>query len=119
MGIGLAIALWFVLVYGADVVYKTYEVPVEIAEIPADLAVTQMVPDNIAVTLSGQRKLFYLTGTADVRVILKPRQLKKGTTEITLLNSNFSIPEGLTYESAEPHEITVTIETKENGEGMK
>ena len=119
MGIGLAIALWFVLVYGADTVYKTYEVPVETVEMPADLVVTQMIPDNIAVTLSGQRKFFYLTGTGDVRVILKPRQLKKGTTEITLLSSNFSIPEGLTYESAEPHEITVTIETKENGEGMK
>lgn len=119
LGAGLAVALWFVLVYGAETIYKTFDVPVQTAEFSTGLVITQTDPKEIAVTLSGQRKLFYLTDKDEVKVILKPWQLQRGTTTITLLNSNFSTPEGLTYESAEPQVITVTVESSENAESRK
>jgi hypothetical protein len=112
LAVSLAIALWFVLVHEARTVYRTYTIPVQSAELLSGLVVTQISPEEIAVTLSGQRKSFYFLGGDDVKLILKPWQLKEGKTTVRLSSSDFSIPESFEYENAEPREVRVTIASK-------
>lgn len=109
LAVSLAVALWFVLVHEARTAYRTYEIPVQSAELSSGLAVTQIEPERVALTLSGPRKSFYFLNKDDVTLILKPWQLKKGKTTIRLSSSDFSIPEALEFEDVEPHEVTVTI----------
>ncbi|MEJ2245552.1 MAG: hypothetical protein P8Y80_05625, partial [Acidobacteriota bacterium] len=102
--------------YGADTIYQTYNIPVGVVEPPSELVVTQIEPEEITITLSGQRRFFFLSNEDDVKLILKPWQLKRGATPITLSSSNFTMPEGWTYESVEPRVITITLASKNQTE---
>ncbi len=112
LAVSLALALWFVLVHEARIVYRTYAIPVQSAELFSGLVVTQISPKEVSVTLSGQRKSFYFLDKDDVALILKPWQLKEGKTTVRLSDSDFTIPGGFEYENAEPREVTVTIASR-------
>jgi diadenylate cyclase len=117
LAVSLAMALWFVLVHEARIVYKAYNIPVHSSELLSDMEVTQIEPKEVEITLSGQRKSFYFLDEDDIKLILKPWQLKVGKSVITLSGSDFTIPEGLEYEDAVPREVAVTIASQINKAG--
>jgi diadenylate cyclase len=119
LAVSLALALWFVLVHEARTVYRTYNIPVQSADLFSDLVVTQIEPESVEVTLSGQRKSFYFLGENDIKLNLKLWQLKAGKSIVRLLGSDFTIPEGLEYEDAMPREVAVTIASQTNKAGEK
>jgi len=119
LAVSLAMALWFVLVHESHTVYRTFDVPVSSAELFTGLVVTQMEPEKVAVTLSGQRKSFYFLDEKDIRLNLKLWQLKAGRSMVRLSGSDFTIPEGLEYENAVPLDVEVTITSQNNKSGDK
>jgi hypothetical protein len=108
----LAISLWFVLVHEANTIYQTYRVPVEHPVLTSGLVVTGINPEEISVTLSGQRKSFYFLDADEMRVTIKPWQLKSGETTVAISSSDCVIPEGLVFENAEPRYVTVTVASR-------
>ncbi len=116
---GLALALWFVLVHESRTVYRAFDIRVRSAELFSGLMVTQIEPENVTVTLSGQRKSFYFLGENDIKLHLKLWQLKAGRSTVRLSGSDFTIPEGLEYEYAVPGDITVTIASQTQKAGDK
>lgn len=119
LAFSLALALWFVLVHEANTVYKTYTIPVQGPELLSGMLITGIDPKEVEVTLSGERKSFYFLNEDDVKLILKPWQLKIGKSVVRLSGSDFTIPGGLEYEDAVPREITVTMTSKTDKTGEK
>jgi uncharacterized protein (TIGR00159 family) len=119
LAFSLALALWFVLVHESRMVYRTYDISLRGAELFSGMMVTQIEPENVAVTLSGQRRSFYFLNEHDIKLNLKLWQLGTGKSTVRLSGSDFSIPEGLEYENASPRDVTVTIASQNRKTGDK
>ncbi len=111
LALGMALALWFVLIHEAEVVFRTFTVTVEFAQLPADVTITRMEPPEVDVALSGQRKDFYFFNSRDVKLQLQPWELKPGSRRITLSSSDVVLPEDLVVQNIDPREILVQVES--------
>ena len=111
----LSIGLWFVLVYGSKVVYKSYVVPVSIGELPAEWEITDMNPKEIEVELRGPRTAFYLNIQDRIKVYPNIK-IVAGQQRIRVYENNFTIPKGLTLDDHEPHYITIMLDMKKSAE---
>lgn len=114
----MTLALWFVLVYGAKLVYKTYTIPIDYSALPAGLTVENIDPQEIEVSFSGPRRAFYFFSTREVKIFLKLWKVKKGDHRFKISKSDLSFPQGMVLENLEPSVVSVNIdevpsETKE------
>ncbi len=112
LAVGLAMALWFVLVHESKFIYRTFTVTVEHAELPENLTLTALEPKEVEVTFSGQRKSFYFTNSAEIRLMLKPWAFEKGKKVISISNSDLSFPDNLVLEKLEPDQVVTIVEQK-------
>jgi diadenylate cyclase len=112
LAVGLAVALWFVLVHESNIIYRTFSVPVEHAELPPNLSLTRLDPKQVEVTFSGQRKSFYFINDSELELVLKPWRFEVGRNVINLSSSDLSFPESLVLEKVEPSHVIATVEEK-------
>jgi len=108
LALGMALALWFVLVHEAEIVYRTFTVPVQLPQLQAELTIVQLEPKEIEVTLSGQRKDFYFFGSGSIRLQLKPWEIRAGTSKLALSTSDFILPDNVALQNIDPREVSVT-----------
>jgi hypothetical protein len=110
IALSMALALWFVLVYGSKLVTKTYTLPVEYSVLPSTLKVAALSPTEVDVVFSGPRRAFYFFNRNSIMVYVKLWNLKAGTRKIKLSKADLSYPKNLVVESIEPPAIEVEIE---------
>ncbi len=108
IGLVIACVIWFVLVYGGRMVYKTFTVPVAYSSLSADLEVKQITPDKIYVTLEGQRKSFTFLNSNKIGVLVNPAA-SKGIQKIKIYQTNFEIPKEFNLEIFAPQEVEFNI----------
>jgi diadenylate cyclase len=112
----LSIGLWFVLVHGSKVVYKSYVVPVSVAVLPAEWEIPEMNPKELDVTLRGPRSAFYLSIRDRIKVYLNIK-MQTGTQRVRVYTNDFTIPKGLILDDYDPHYINITLDKKKPAEG--
>lgn len=105
----MTLALWFVLVYGSKLVYKTYTIPIEYSALPSGLIVEDIDPQEIEVSFSGPRRAFYFFSTKEIKVFLKLWNAKEGRRRIKISKSDLSFPQGIVLENLEPSVVRVNI----------
>lgn len=110
IALGVAMALWFALVYGSKLVYKTYTVPVKYSVLPSTLTVREIEPDEVDVTFSGPRRAFYFFNKKDITVFLKLWNLEEGSREIRISEADVLLPKKFVFESIEPPAVSVYVE---------
>lgn len=110
IAVGLAAMLWFVQVYGSTIIYKTYMLPVEFAEINAEMEITSVEPQEVEVTFAGPRRELYFLRRDRVRLFLKTLDLKEGVRTIKILPSDLIFPQNISPESIDPARVTVHIQ---------
>lgn len=108
----LTIALWFVFVYGSNLQYKTFIVPVEHSELPSGYKVTEVEPEEVKVTFVGPRRNFYFFNEREIRLFLPITDVSNSVETVTISESNFSFPQDISLESIVPRRVTVRIEKK-------
>ena len=112
IALGLAVGLWFVLVHESHIIYRSYNVPVQVPPLPAELTVGDIQPKIVRVTLSGLRRDFFLSGPTRLVVLVKPLTPVAGRQQVALADSDLAVPENLTLERIEPHQISIQLDTK-------
>lgn len=112
MALGIAVVLWFVLVHESQIVYRHFTVTVPTPALPPDLALRQVEPQRVVVTLSGLRKDFFLSQPRDVQLRLPGREWAPGRLVIPVTQTELDWPENLNLERVEPEQITLQIENK-------
>lgn len=108
----LTIALWFVFVYGSNLQYKSFIVPVEPAELPRGYVITEIDPKEVKVTFVGPRRNFYFFNAREIKLFLPIPGVSNSTRTVTISESNFSFPQDISLESIVPRKVTVRIEKK-------
>lgn len=110
----LAIGLWFVQVHGSQVVYKTFEVPVDYALLPTSMTIVESRPKSVEVTFSGPRRSLYFAGSDDIKLFLKTLNVKPGAQTLRISASDFSFPQDIKLENIAPRQVMVEVEGKDN-----
>jgi uncharacterized protein (TIGR00159 family) len=112
IALGVAVGLWFALVYGSGSIQKTYTVPIEHTVFPSGWSVKALLPKEAEVTFSGPRRAFYFVNNDAVRIHLKIWNPEEGMQEFMLSVSDLVFPEKLTFEYVEPPLVRVHIGRK-------
>jgi YbbR domain-containing protein len=108
----LAVVLWVVVGYSAQTLQRTFEVPVNYGPLPSTLAVANVEPAKVAVTLSGQRKTFAFLKLDDIKVVLQLWEARKGKHRFTITSRDLSYPSGLELENIQPRQVLLDIENR-------
>jgi diadenylate cyclase len=109
---GLAAALWIVVGYGAQIVQRTFEVPVNYGSLPTTLTVAKINPAKVRVTFSGQRKAFAFLRLDDIKLALQLWDAKKGQHQFFITSRALSYPPGLELEDIVPRKVLLDMEEK-------
>ena len=108
VAIFVTIVLWVFFVFGSKADYRTYLVPVRAVDLPANLSVTSISPAEVELTFSGPRRSFLFVGSGDFSVELPLQDARRGTRSRSVPRSNILFPKGLTLQSIQPTEVSVT-----------
>lgn len=109
----ISVTLWFVLVHESRLDYKSFTIPVEYAELPADLKLTEIVPNELTITLSGPKRSFYLRNKEEIRLFLQLFNIGPGVRYINISRNDLVCPRDLSVVDIEPNQVKVSIEAVE------
>lgn len=109
LSVVIAIGAWLV-VHGRDreISTRSYEVPVVLRDVPADLLVEPPRPDRVRVTLSGPERAFQQVDPAALTASIDAAQLKAGLTPRTITAEALRTPPSITVERVEPSVTTLS-----------
>lgn len=105
----LTIILWFVFVFGSEVVYKSFSIPVEFAELPSGISISDVDPNEIELTFSGPRRNIYFLRRDNLRMHLKSLNLRKGPQIIRIFGTDMSFPKNVTLDSIYPSRVKINV----------
>ncbi|TWU35211.1 DNA integrity scanning protein DisA [Novipirellula aureliae] len=113
VAVAVAILLWFQLAYHTDTIQRTYIIPIEYRNLPADLEIVEPKPTHVQVTLSGVQPAFGMLDPAASTVSLDANQISgQQTLRWTTGDHLKNVPSELAVESVEPQSIVVSVRKK-------
>ena len=98
VAVGLAAALWLLVIPGAGVVEVQRDVPVSVTHTPKGHAIELIDPPRVRVTLAGRRTTLFLP-SAEPRVLLDGLQIRLGRRLFDLSRSDVEVPPGMDGEA--------------------
>lgn len=107
--VAVSTLLWFVLVHGAKLTYKSFAVPVTYAPVPSSWSVREIEPKEIEVVLKGTRADFYFMRRKPAKVFLNLK-LMQGLQSMPIYSHDLSVPKNFNLDSFEPREVKVVLE---------
>jgi len=102
-------ALWLAVVPGARPLQRSFQVPVEVANLPPGFEVEEVTPVTVGVTLSGRRRDFYLFAPRFLRVTIDATLASQGRRTFQVLGRDVRYPQALTLEDIEPDEVKISV----------
>lgn len=102
--LGVAVAMWIVLVQGSTSVYRTFSAPVRVAG--ATSGDTVVTPDEVRVTLRGPLRAFWMMRGSSLIVRLEVDPLS-GATEVPVTPDALSRPKDVAVERIDPGSVRV------------
>ena len=113
--LGLAAALWLLVIPGAGVVEIQQDVPVSVTSVPKGFAIEAIDPPRVRVTLAGRRTDLFLP-TSEPRVRLDGLQIRLGRRRFDLSRSDVEVPAGIEVLAVEPPRVQVSVRAAADGE---
>jgi YbbR domain-containing protein len=109
LALGCALLLWF-YVMGERRLEVAYAVPIELKNVPQGMVVTNDLPKNIDIRLSGPRALLADLNQKDVRISIDLVGLKPGVTTFSRLDDHLRLPGGIQTTRISPSFVDVKLE---------
>jgi YbbR domain-containing protein len=109
LAIGCALLLWF-YVMGERRLEVAYAVPIELKNVPQGMVVTNDLPRNIDIRLSGPRALLNDLKQKEVRISIDLVGLKPGVTTFSRLDDHLRLPGGIQATRISPSFVDVKLE---------
>lgn len=113
--LGLAMALWMMVGYSAEVVQRTFEVQVQYSPPSPDVIVEKIQPPKVQVTFSGERKILAFLRPEDIKLILPLRDMTKGKQRFPVMVQDLSYPPGLQVQDIQPRHVVMDIKNVPRG----
>ncbi len=102
-------ALWLAVVPGARPFERTFQVPVEVTNLPPSLVTEDVTPAAVDVTLSGLRRDFYLFPPRFLRVTIDATLAAQGRRTFQVLGRDVRHPQSMRLEDIEPDEVRLSV----------
>ena len=109
LAFGCALLLWF-YVMGERRLEVAYAVPIELKNVPQGMVVTNDLPRNIDIRLSGPRALLSDLNQKEVRISIDLVGLKPGVTTFSRLDDHLRLPGGIQATRISPSFVDVKLE---------
>lgn len=108
LALGLAILLWW-FVAGESNVHVGFAVPLEIRNIPADMAITNKVDRQVDVRLAGPPTLINGLQQNEISAVVDLSGKKEGKEIIPLTERSVEVPSGLRVERIYPPSVEIVL----------
>lgn len=105
----VALALWYLFVPGSKVVEVSFQVPIAVAHLPANLRVEAIDPPMISATFSAPRRNFYLFDRKKIRVNADVALAELGRRTFSLSEQDFRYPKDLTLQEFSPRSFKISV----------
>jgi len=108
LALGLSILLWW-FVAGESNVHVGFAVPLEIRNIPADMAITNKVDRQVDVRFAGPPTLINGLQQNEISVVIDLSGKKEGKEIIPLTERSVEVPSGLRVERIYPSSVEIVL----------
>lgn len=105
----LTAGLWYLFVPGSRPEEVTYQVPVTVEHVPAELVLDKTEPASVAVTFSGPRRAFYLFDPRKLEVTLDGSGADPGGDTLDVTDENLRYPRELKVEGVRPEKVRLSF----------
>ena len=112
VALGLAVALWTVVVHRSQDVRRSFEIPLHYGMLDTNLVVTTVQPQTITVTFSAPRKEFDFVRPGDIKLFLQLSDARKGRHPFRITSGDLSYPDKLNIQDIEPRQATLDIDER-------
>jgi len=109
VSIGLAIGLWYLFVPGSKIVEVSYNVPVTVENLPANLQLEAIDPPVIHATFSAPSRTFYLFDRKKIRISANVALAELGRRTFALSEQDLRYPKELTLQDFSPNSIKISV----------
>ncbi len=109
MSLALAACAWLVFSYSGDIVYRSYEVPVEFRNLPAGLSLQRDTALTALVTLAGSDQALRRLDPAQLAVSFDLAEPELGENELLITEEQLRLPSGVRLYDVSPRELEVGI----------
>jgi hypothetical protein len=109
IAVGLAMSLWFVLIHGSKLTYKTFMVPVTYTDLTKPWIMKIIAPDQVEMTFRGSRRAFYFLKPGEIKLLLQLKMIK-GRQRIRISSTDAFFPKFLFLEDIDPRVVTVYLD---------
>ncbi len=105
----LASCIWFLTAYQADMLEKSYSIPITFSQVPPEVLIEDISPSEVFITVSGRgEKAFEGINNESFQVIFEDNTLETGVNTKILSEKNFVVPRDLALVSFEPESFLFT-----------
>ncbi len=113
IAISATLILWFVIIHGSEVIYKSYDVQVQVQNLSENLTIKDFEPKELEIAFSGARRLFYRIEPDNINLALDASQWTKNTKSVRIIDSDVTFPTGMVLRSVGPtRDLTILLEQK-------
>ena len=105
----IAVTLWLILVPGSVVGKMTYEIPIEVQNIPEGFELVEVVPSSVFVTLSGERRHLFQSKSRQLGVRLDGTLTRFGRQTFPINNTHLLLPPEVEIDAIDPEEVRVLV----------
>jgi diadenylate cyclase len=109
--LGLAGIIWFFTAYKADIVEKTYKVPISFDNLPKDVLVENYNPKDITITVNARgNEIFSTISPTSFKVIINAENLQNGLNKEFVTKKSIITPANISLVSFEPVSFLLTAQ---------
>lgn len=113
VSITLAIALWYVFIPGSKILEVTYQIPVQVEQLPANLTLESVEPPNISVTFGALNRAFYLFEPQKLEASIDVSLAALGRRTFRVSEENLTYPKNLTVKGLSPTKIKISVKKRD------
>lgn len=110
VSVGLAATLWIVLAYSPDTVLRRFTVPIELRNVPEDWAVSEPVPTEAQVELSGTQQSFQELDAESLALAIDLSPPATGLREVVIGEDHLALPSGVRLRRARPATLLIELQ---------
>lgn len=114
----LAIGLWYVLVPGSSTMEVTYQIPVQVQNLPPEYR-AEVEPKVVTATFTGPKRAFYFFDPSKLRVEIDLSSAEPGRKTYRISEQNLRHPPNLTLQQLSPTTVRITVRRVAPEEGEK
>jgi len=109
VALSVAIGFWYIFVPGSKTVEITYQIPVKLENLAADLQVEEIDPAEVSATFAGPRRAFYLFDSKKLRVTVDVSLAEMGRRTFQISEQNVRYPKELTLQELNPSTLKLSV----------